>query len=93
MELYTLNAARPQVTSFHMDLMLFLFCFFFLEKQAFRDAIRIQYTIGTFVDFCIRIFLNKVFQPRKAVTTVPKKQHVVLLPFLGLLSLQIRLST
>ena len=42
------------------------------------------------VDFCIRNFLNKIFQPREVVTTVPKKQHVVLLPFLGPLSLQIR---
>ena len=42
------------------------------------------------VDFCIRNFINKIFQVKEAVATVPKKPYLVLLPFLGTLSLQIR---
>ena len=42
------------------------------------------------VDFCIRNFLNKIFQVKEAVVTVPKKPYIVLFPFLGTLSLQIR---
>ena len=35
-------------------------------------------------------FLNKIFQVKVAVATVPKQPYLVLLPFLGTLSLQIR---
>jgi hypothetical protein len=41
-------------------------------------------------DRCVRTFLNKVFQPKLPVHTVPKKIIYFCLPFTGTHSLQIR---
>ena len=42
------------------------------------------------VDKCIKEFLNKILAPKPVVSTVPKKNLVIGLPYLGKLSLQIR---
>ena len=42
------------------------------------------------VDKCIKEFLDKILAPKPAVSTVPKKNLVIGLPYLGKLSLQIR---
>ena len=41
------------------------------------------------VDKCIKEFLDKILAPKPAVSTVPKKNLVIALPYLGKLSLQI----
>ena len=42
------------------------------------------------VDKCIKEFLDKILAPKPVVSTVPKKNLVIVLPYLGKLSLQIR---
>ena len=42
------------------------------------------------VDKCIKEFLDKILAPKPVVSTVPKKNLVIGLPYLGKLSLQIR---
>ena len=43
-----------------------------------------------FVDKCIKKFLDRVLTQKVVVTTVPKKDLMIILPYLGKLSLQIR---
>ena len=43
-----------------------------------------------FIDNCIRKFLDKIFQPKPIKHNVPKKEILLVLPFLGKISLQIR---
>ena len=42
------------------------------------------------VNFCIRTFLTKIHRPKVEVCTVPKREINILLPFLGITSLDIR---
>ena len=42
------------------------------------------------VDKCVKEFLDKILTPKPVVSTVPKKNLVIGLPYLGKLSLQIR---
>ena len=42
------------------------------------------------IDKCIREFLDKMLAPKLVVSTVPKKDLLIALPYLGKLSLQIR---
>ena len=44
----------------------------------------------TFIDKCITNFLNKLFVSKKIVHTAEKKQVLIVLPFLGPLSFEIR---
>ena len=39
-----------------------------------------------FVDRCIYTFFNKIYEKRSPITTVPKKEFMVVLPFLGTMS-------
>ena len=41
------------------------------------------------VDKCIKKFLDKILAPKPVVSTIPKKDLVIALPYLGQLSLQI----
>ena len=43
-----------------------------------------------FVDKCIKEFLDRVLTRKVAASTVPKKDFMIVLPYLGKLSLQIR---
>ena len=43
-----------------------------------------------FVDKCIKEFLNRVLTRKVVVSTVPKKDLMLVLPYLGKLSFQIR---
>ena len=45
---------------------------------------------GDFVDKCIKEFLDRVLTRKVVVSTVPKKDLMIVLPYLGKLSLQIR---
>ena len=42
------------------------------------------------IDFCVRRFLNKIYQPKVTTLTVPKRELFITLPFLGPHSLQLR---
>ena len=42
------------------------------------------------IDKCIKEFLDKILTPKPVVSTVPKKDLMIVLPYLGKLSLQIR---
>ena len=42
------------------------------------------------IDFCIKIFLNKLHHCKQSISTVPKKDIFLVLPFLGPTSLEIR---
>lgn len=44
----------------------------------------------TFIDKCIFKFLNKLYDKRDPLTTVPKKEITIMLPFLGTTSWQIK---
>ena len=44
----------------------------------------------TFIDSCIKSFLNKLYTPKVVVTNVPKRNVFVKLPFLGSTSFEIR---
>ena len=41
-------------------------------------------------DQCIKKFLDKLYLPKQIVLTVPKKELLVALPFLGMFSLNLR---
>ena len=43
-----------------------------------------------FIDRCIYKFLNKIYSKKEVVTTVPKKELSIILPFLGSVSWKIR---
>ena len=43
-----------------------------------------------FIDKCIKEFLSKILTPKPVVSTVPKKDLIIALPYLGKLSLQVR---
>ena len=43
-----------------------------------------------FIDKCIKKYLNKLFVPKRIIHTVDKKQVMLVLPFLGPLSFEIR---
>ena len=46
----------------------------------------------SFVDFCIKKYLNKVFIKKKLVLEAMKKELICILPFLGKNSMQLRTS-
>ena len=41
------------------------------------------------IDKCIKEFLDKILTPKPVVSTVPKKELIIIVPYLGKLSLQI----
>ena len=42
------------------------------------------------IDQCIKKFLDKLYVPKQIVPTVPKKELLVVLPYLGIFSLNLR---
>ena len=46
--------------------------------------------LNFFIDKCIKKYLNKLFVPKRIIHTVDKKQVLLVLPFLGPLSFEIR---
>ena len=57
-----------------------------LLKEVFKNNEYPQF----FIDKCIKKYLNKLFVPKRIIHTVDKKQVLLVLPFLGLLSYEIR---
>ena len=48
-----------------------------------------NYPVGL-IDQCVKTFLNKIYVPKKFLVTVPKKDVLLVLPFLGQFSLNLR---
>ena len=57
-----------------------------LLKEVFKKNEYPQF----FIDKCIKKYLNKLFVPKRIIHTVDKKQVLLVLPFLGPLSFEIR---
>ena len=57
-----------------------------LLKEVFKKNEYPQF----FIDKCIKKYLNKLFVPKRIIHTVDKKQVMLVLPFLGPLSFEIR---
>ena len=63
---------------------------FHLEVKTLKDIFRKNSYPMDFIDKCIRKFLNNCLVPKTRVTTVPKKEILIILLFLGKTSTQIR---
>ena len=55
-------------------------------KEIFRKNLFPEF----FIDRCVKIFLDKLFTVKKVITTVPKKEVRICLPFLGKQSFELR---
>ena len=63
---------------------------FHLELERLKDIFRKNGYPASFIDKCIKTFLDKLYTPKRSVATVSKKELLLLLPYLGKLSLQTR---
>ena len=65
---------------------------FHLEVQQLQQIFKCNnYPLGL-IDQCVKTFLNKIYVPKKILVTVPKKDVLIVLPFLGQFSLNLRSS-
>ena len=64
----------------------------FIDKlvQTFLDKVFIPKRI--FIDKCVQTFLNKVFIPKRIVQTAEKKQVTIVLPFMGMISTEMKVK-
>ena len=63
---------------------------FHMEVEFLKDIFRKNLFPEHFTDRCIKSFLDKIFILKDVVTTVPKKELRICLPFLGKQSLELR---
>ena len=63
---------------------------FHWEVNSLKNILTINGNHCSFIDLCIKNFLNKLYKPKSACITAPKKEIIIVLPFLDSLSLQIR---
>ena len=68
------------------------FSLFHQELNKVKDIFRKNGYPISFIDNCIRTFLNKLHNPKKVVTTVEKKSLLIVLPYLGTISQQTKRS-
>ena len=63
---------------------------FHLEVEQLRKIFECNnYPVGL-IDQCVKTFLNKICVPKRNLITVPKKDVLIVLPFLGQFSLNLR---
>ena len=62
----------------------------FIEVEHLRRIFKCNNYPVIIIDQCIKKFLDKLSVPKQIVPTVPKKELLVVLPFLGMLSLNLR---
>ena len=63
---------------------------FHLEVEQLRQIFKCNnYPVGL-IDQCVKTFLNKIYVPKRILITVPKKDVLIVLPFLGKFSLNLR---
>ena len=58
--------------------------------QTFLNKVFIPKRI--FIDKCVQTFLNKVFIPKRIVQTAEKKQVTIVLPFMGMISTEMKVK-
>ena len=63
---------------------------FHTEVCFLKDISRKNLFPKNFTDYCIKVLFNKIFTPKQIITTVPKKEVRICLPFLGKYSFEIR---
>ena len=63
---------------------------FHLEVDQLRQIFKCNSYAVTLIDQCVKIFLNKIFVPKRTLITVSKKDILIVLPFLGQFSLNLR---
>ena len=68
----------------------FGFSKFHEEVNYLKNVLKKNSFPSTFVDKCIKIFLNKQFSQKILEHTVPKKELCIVLPYLGMPSLCLR---
>ena len=92
------NSFLPVTYNFGLVYTLLLRCFqirstyekFHEEIVLLKDIFKSNEYPKAFIDKCIKNFLNKLFVSKKIVHTAEKKQVLIVLPFLGPLSFEIR---
>ena len=63
---------------------------FHLEVEQLRQIFKCNnYPVGL-IDQCVKTLLNKIYVPKRILITVPKKDVLIVLPFLGQFSLNLR---
>ena len=63
---------------------------FHLEVEQLRQIFKSNnYPVGL-IDQCVKTFLNKIYVPKKNLINVPKKDVLIVLPFLGQFFLNLR---
>ena len=61
-----------------------------LEVEQLRQIFKCNnYPVGL-IDQCVKTFLNRIYVPKRILITVPKKDVLIVLPFLGQFSLNLR---
>ena len=63
---------------------------FHVEVDQLRQIFKYNSYPVTLIDQCVKTFLNKIFVPKRTLITVPKKDILIALPFLGQFSLNLR---
>ena len=61
-----------------------------LEVKQLRQIFKCNNYLVALIDQCVKTFLNKIYVPKRILITVPKKDVLVVLPFLGQFSLNVR---
>ena len=62
---------------------------FHIEVELLRSIFKRNYPVNI-IDQCIKQFLDKLFFPKQIVPTVPKRELLVLLQYLGTFYLTLR---
>ena len=63
---------------------------FHLEIKKLRDIFKRNGYPSSLIEMCIRTFFQKLYVPKQVYITVPKKQLLIILPFLGKLSSKLK---
>ena len=63
---------------------------FDIEVEHLRIILKCNNYPVNVIDQCIKKFLDKLYVPKQIVSTVPKRDLLVVLPFLGTFSLNLR---
>ena len=65
---------------------------FHLEVDHLREIFKCNNYPVTLIDQCVKTFLNKIFVPTRTLITVCKKHILIVLPFQGQFSLNLRFT-
>ena len=63
---------------------------FHVEVEQLRQIFKCNNYPVALINQCVKTFLNKIYVPKRILITVPKKDVLIVLPFLGQFSLNLR---